>query len=150
MTEDEFVPEIMKLYRGHNAERFLTPEKIGALYSGLKRFSLSAIRHSVTTALREPRIPSFDKLAKFAGDFEEYVRRKQQAEQRARDERARDQDDEEPLRTWAPGEWVRVHGLGWLWPPAYLSEESLASIGWPWPEWPTSWAEARWMKEPRG
>lgn len=71
MTYEDFTPEILRLYRGFNAEGDLTPEKLTALYDGMAQFAIGHVRDAVSAALREPRMPAFNRLAEFAAAAED-------------------------------------------------------------------------------
>ena len=62
MTQQEFGGEMMRLHRGFHAENELTPERLKALFDGLGQHSVGVLREAVTAALREPKLPWFDRL----------------------------------------------------------------------------------------
>lgn len=62
MTHEEFTPEVLRLYRGFRVEDDLTPEKLQALFDAVGHHPVAVVRDAVTAALREPKLPWFDRF----------------------------------------------------------------------------------------
>ena len=80
MTHSEFTPEILRLYRGFKAEDTLTSERMQALYDGLSHYPMACLRDAVTAALRDPKLPWFDKLHELVERESEADRDRERAE----------------------------------------------------------------------
>jgi hypothetical protein len=59
---------MLRLHRGYGAEARLTPDRLSALWEGLGHYPIGAVRDGVTAALREPKLPWYDRLAALVED----------------------------------------------------------------------------------
>lgn len=102
MTIEQLTPEVLRLYRGFNAEADLTPEKLKALYDGLSWFPLTALRDGVTRALREPKLPWYDRFVALVDECAEMER---EAEKRKADAQSQQFFERSPRGD----DWAKAH-----------------------------------------
>ena len=62
MIRDDCWNEFLRLYRGNKREHALTAERFNALHEHYQQYAVSVLRAAIDTALREPVMPSMDRL----------------------------------------------------------------------------------------